>query len=115
MITILFARERRRIQVEPGSTLLHAAGLAGVDVHRPQPGLDGNGDCAVELRQGMAGATPRTALENDLPPNLRLASEAKLYADTTVVTQGDVKFISDTAAPSWGVFTMKALHPGLRQ
>lgn len=110
MIKVYFERENRMVEVPPGETLLNAARKAGVEVHRH---VDGDHrcyasepctTCAVQVKLGANALSPRTSLEKATPKGLRLACQARLFTDAVVATLDEIRFIPDTAAPSWGLF-----------
>jgi ferredoxin len=114
MIKIFFERENRVVEVDSGETLLNAALKAGVEVHstvgpehhcfHPEEGCL---DCAVSIKQGASGMAPRTALERSAPASLRLACQARAFGNVVVTTVGEdgPRFLPDTAAPAWGIFS----------
>lgn len=110
MIKILFERENRYVEVDPGETLLNAARKAGVELHRhvgtPHAcyGAEGCTTCGVVVKAGATALSPRTALESAVDKEMRLACQARAFTDTVVATVEELRFITDTAAPTWGLF-----------
>ena len=111
MIKIMFERENRYVEVAPGETLLNAARKAGVELHRHVAkdhacyGAAGCITCGVRITAGAGSLSPRTALEDAVPGAMRLACQARAFNDTVVSTIEQPRFMADTAAPTWGVFS----------
>jgi uncharacterized 2Fe-2S/4Fe-4S cluster protein (DUF4445 family) len=87
MVTVTFAPSGASVSVETGSTLLEAAGAAGLTFHAPCGGVGRCGKCLVEVHAGVSEpseAERKVFAPAELAAGQRLACQARVVADCEV-------------------------------
>ena len=108
MPKVVFLPEGKSGEVPEGITLLEAAAVLGVELNQECGGVSSCSTCRVKIAEGY-GITPllseieideRECLEREqLDGNYRLACQARVRGDVTVVVPPPVTPLADKALP----------------
>ena len=108
MPKVTFLPEGKSGEVPEGISLLEAAGVLGVELNQECGGVSSCSMCRVMIAEGIDTASVLSEVEIDerevlereqLNGNYRLACQAKVRRDVTVVVPPPVKPLADKALP----------------